>query len=70
MSNTLLTPEVRARIERRFEWADTDGNNMRANSNFPQYTQDITTLMAEVGRLEEVVSDLNYAAQKAMEHND
>ena len=52
MSNTLLTPEVRDRIERRFEWAITDGNNMRANSNFPQYTQDITTLMAEVGRLE------------------
>jgi hypothetical protein len=68
MSNTLLTPEVRARIERRFEWAVE--NEMRANSQYAQYKQDITTLMAEISRLEEVVSDLNYAAQKAMEHND
>jgi len=68
MSNTLLTKEVKERIERRFEWAVE--NEMRANSQYAQYKQDITTLMAEISRLEEVVSDLNYAAQKAMEHND
>ena len=68
MSTSLLTKEVKERIERRFEWAVE--NEMRANSQYAQYKQDITTLMAEVSRLEEVVSDLNYAAQKAMEHND
>lgn len=48
--NSLLTKEVKERIERRFEWAVE--NEMRANSQYAQYKQDITTLMAEIGRLE------------------
>jgi hypothetical protein len=50
MSTSLLTKEVKERIERRFEWAVE--NEMRANSQYAQYKQDITTLMAEIGRLE------------------
>jgi hypothetical protein len=52
MSNTLLTPEVRARIERRFEFSQEDGNLMRAGFNQSNYAQDVVVLLAEVSRLE------------------
>ena len=51
MSNTLLTPEVRARIERRFEFSQEDGNLMRAGFNQSNYAEDVVVLLAEISRL-------------------
>ena len=63
MTNSLITPEVKARLDRRLDFAKTDGNLMRANSQYTQYVQDVELLLAEI-------DDLNWVAQKAMEHND
>mgnify|MGYP001259401439 CR=1 FL=1 len=52
---SLLTKEVKERIERRFEWAVE--NEMRANSQYAQYKQDITTLMAEIYRLNDALDE-------------
>ena len=59
MSNTLLTTKIKARLDRRLEWANTDGNNMRANSNFPQYAEDVTILKAEISRLEAEIENID-----------
>jgi hypothetical protein len=58
MSNTLLTPEVRARIERRFEFTQEDGNLMRAGFNQSNYAQDVVVLMAEISQLDAELTEV------------
>ena len=58
MSKTLITPEVEARIERRIEFANEDGNLMRAGSQYTQYNEDVELLLSEVDRLQSRLTEV------------
>ena len=40
-----ITPEQEERIKRRLEFAKQDGNQMRANTQYSQYIQDVELLL-------------------------
>lgn len=51
MEQSLITDEVGKRIIDRLEFCDQDENYERAGTQYSQYKQDVSVLLAEVARL-------------------